>query len=252
MRRKLRLMAVAQDILKNPAFKISSLAEKYKVSEMTIRRDLKYLEDQGVLSHQWDLPKSVPSSGSYVFSKACKDAKEEKGRIAKYAASLIEKNDIIILDTGSTVNLLGSLLPTDIPYTVITYSENLLPYLTLRRNIQLIFIGGYYHHESRSFESTENVEFLSHLRATKMFISTAGVEKNGLTCFSQYEVITKRTAIQSSLKTYLLTDSSKFGITKPAFFSSFEEIDEIITDRGLSPKWRKYLDQLDIQLTLVD
>ncbi|MDD7434149.1 MAG: DeoR/GlpR family DNA-binding transcription regulator [Peptoniphilaceae bacterium] len=251
MPRKTRLMAVAQEILKNPSVSLIELATRFQVSTMTIRRDLKYLESNGMLSSFPNIPRLSPGIGQYVFMEQAAHARDSKQRIANYARSLIEPNDIIIFDTGTTVHLLGMQLPNDISFTAICYNENLLPYLTDRENIQLILIGGYYHRGSRSFESIENVKFLRNLRATKIFVSTAGAEHSGLTCFSQYEVIMKSTAIQCSLRKILLTDSTKFGLTKPAYFSSLEDMDEIVTDQDLSSEWREYLEGKNLKLTIV-
>ena len=113
-------------------------------------------------------------------------------------------------------------LPEDFPLTVICYNYNVMQTLFNRRNIQIILAGGYFHRSSLSFESTENTDLLKRLRASKIFISTSGVEKMGLTCSNQYEVTTKSPALHSSKTKILLADSSKFGVVRSSLFSSLE------------------------------
>lgn len=254
MKKKLRTGAVAREIQNNPSYSVSGLARQFNVSEMTIRRDIKYIEENHLLD---SLQPSVVRDGAggisagYEFYSEKGKMADEKSRIAKYAVSLIEPNDVLMMDTGTTVDLVASSLPADLPLTVICYNFNVLSHLYDRENIRLMVAGGYYHRISESFESSENVSFLQNVRATKMFVSTSGVEKLGLTCTSQYEVITKQTAIHSSLKRILLTDSSKFGVIKSGFFADLKEMDLIVTDEGLSREWRRYLQDMNIALKIV-
>lgn len=278
IRKKLRAQAVAQSIAENPNFSISELAQRFNVSEMTIRRDLKYLEENELFQDKLPaapqppagaesggsthgsyaacqapaLPAALASSEArYEFRAESLSMADEKSRIADYAVSLIEPNDVLLLDTGTTVDLVAKRLPTDIPLTVICYNVNVMARLYRRENIKILMGGGYYHRISQSFESAENVEFLRRLRANKMFVSVSGVEKLGLTCSSQYEVITKQTALECSMKKILLTDSSKFGVIKSSYFASIESMQLIVTDTGLSSEWVEYIQSRNIPLKLV-
>ena len=237
IKKELRTRAVAKEIQNNPSYSVSVLARQFNVSEMTIRRDIKYIEENNLL----DLfQPSVVREGASVSCAG-----------ARYAVSLIKPNDVLMMDTGTTVDLVASFLPMDLPLTVICYNYNVLSHLYDRDNIRLMLAGGYYHRISESFESSENVSFLQNVRATKMFVSTSGVEKLGLTCTSQYEVITKQTAIHSSLKRILLADSSKFGVIKSGFFADLKDMDLIITDEGLSQDWQNYIQEMNIALKIV-
>ncbi len=254
IKKELRTRAVAKEIQNNPSYSVSVLARQFNVSEMTIRRDIKYIEENNLL----DLfQPSVVREGAgvscagYEFYREAEKMADEKLRIARYAVSLIKPNDVLMMDTGTTVDLVASFLPMDLPLTVICYNYNVLSHLYDRDNIRLMLAGGYYHRISESFESSENVSFLQNVRATKMFVSTSGVEKLGLTCTSQYEVITKQTAIHSSLKRILLADSSKFGVIKSGFFADLKDMDLIITDEGLSQDWQNYIQEMNIALKIV-
>ena len=266
LKKKMRIQAIAQDMVQNPTYTIRNLADKYHVSEMTVRRDIRYIEENGFPEQSVPLPGQyaaapvsqpqncsveTPVKSGYEFSAANALNSDSKRRIGAYAATLLKPNDVIILDTGTTINCMMQALPEDIPLTVICYNFNVMQVLYNRQNIQIILAGGYFHRSSLSFESTENTELLKRLRASKIFISTSGVEKMGLTCSNQYEVTTKSTALHSSRTKILLADSSKFGVVRSSLFAPLEEMDMIISDTGLSSDWRQYLEEKNIPLELV-
>lgn len=219
---------------------------------MTIRRDIHYIETNHLLEPESKHDESTMMSPfAYEFSKAQLSHAKAKEKIGKYAATLIEPNDVILLDTGTTVNYVAESLPNNIPLTIICYNANVLHYLTRKTNISLILAGGYYHFGSMSFESTENLELLRRLRATKMFVSTSGVERVGLTCSNQYEVLTKKTAIDSSVRKILLADSGKFGVVRSSLFAKLSDMDAVISDEKLPEDWRNYLQDQGLEVTIV-
>lgn len=252
-KKQIRIDALRTDIRENPSFDIKLLSEKYSVSEMTIRRDIKYLYEEGMLSHLYSHNGSVTHSAhnSYEFDLQMPLFAAEKERIAEYAVSLIKPYDTVLFDTGTTVYRIVERLPSDLPITAICYSFDILPLLKRKENVSIILAGGYFHRKSSSFESEENVILLKRLRAAKMFVSTSGVEKNGLTCYNQYEVNTKRAAIRSSVEKILVTDSGKFGVVKSSYFSSLEEMDLLITDSEIPETWLDYLKEKGPKFHLV-
>lgn len=251
-----RIFDLCNDLVQNPFLEISYLADKYDVSEMTIRRDLKQIEEDHMVNSLHPKNPFLGASTSfdnstYDFNAQNSKYAEAKERIAKRAVELIQPNDTIILDTGTTVHQIAQLIPHNMPLTIILYNLNTLPILCNNPNINIILAGGYYHKKSESFESDDNINLIKRLRAAKMFVSTSGVETNGLTCSNQYEVLTKEAAIQSSIQKILVTDSSKFGVVKSSLFSSLEEMDIVISDDGLSDEWKEYMDEHQIQYELV-
>ncbi|MCC6093425.1 MAG: DeoR/GlpR family DNA-binding transcription regulator [Eubacterium sp.] len=250
LKKALRIQAIAQEISQNPTYTVRNLAKKYQVSEMTVRRDIQYIEEN-MLTNSATKPVTIVSaempdlsgnsSLNYEFTTAMEAHNENKRRIGAYAAKMVQPNDVIILDTGTTVNFMVESLPFDMPLTIICYNYNVLQKLYDRPNIHLIVAGGYFHRSSLSFESTENIELLQRLRASKIFISPSGVDRMGLTCSNQYEVTTKSTALHSSKTKILLSDSSKFGIMRSSLFAPLEEMDVIISDHDLSAEWQQYL-----------
>lgn len=256
LRQKIRIQALISDLSRPVPPNIHELAKKYQVSEMTIRRDLKYIEAQHLLE---DVKKdriqvvSAVHTG-YVYEREDRTMADEKDRIARAALDLIEPKDVLLLDTGTTVARLSALLPDDVPLTVITNSYPVIANTIKKSNINLIVLGGYFHAGALSFECPESVQQLSGLRATKAFLSTTGVERKplGITCSNQYELPMKTAVIRSSMQHIILTDSSKFGVLNSSYYASFEETaDVVVTDKGLSQEWIDYTESCGIRLILV-
>jgi len=228
---------------------VRELANILDVSEMTVRRDL---EDIGSLT----VPKNNITSqdnGNHNLLSVLEKFNEQKSAIGKMAASLISPNDVIIVDTGSTVFRMVQYLPTNYNLTVLCYNANVLFELRHRQDITILFCGGLYHPKTEMFESTEGIQYIKRLRANKVFLSAAGMHEDlGITCENMYEVITKQAVIQYSRERILMIDSSKFGQVKSSFFCEISEIDSVITDQMVPEHWRNLLRKKKINLNIAD
>ncbi len=221
---------------------VQELALYFSVSHMTIRRDLEKLSLREPIKiiHGGVLYKESDQAGQYSMTDARVHMNEEKQRIARKAASLVEADDIIIIDAGSTGELIAAQLPTDRPITVICYALNTAVRVSRRPNCSLILAGGFYHDSSMVFESQEGLELIRRNRAKKAFVTASGISsKLGITCSNFFESTTKRSALESSLSGILVADSSKFGAVQTGHFADLKDFDIIITDTGLPDEFRE-------------
>lgn len=237
---------------------IKELSKKLEVSEMTIRRDLRELSKSNTVTlipGGAILKKNPPidkDEEKYLIQAAESLMLEEKIKISRKAASLIEPNDVIVIDTGSTTENLPKFIPENMPLTVICYALNILFNVYENKNWKLIFPGGYFHGDTLMLESPEGIEMIKRIRANKSFISAAGVsEKLGVTCATAYEKETKRAVIESSDKKILLVDSTKFGKIKISHFADLTDFDIIITDTGISKEFVNIIKNIGIKLYIV-
>jgi len=252
-------MNMLVEILKVRNFvSIKELASMLGVSEMTIRRDLKILEQNRIAENIYGTTVYNPahtvtkSDNEYNFFTELEKQDTQKDSIGKFAASLVEQGDIIIVDTGTTTERIVPHLPTNKDITVLCYNINVL--MELRRNpgVKMMFAGGYYHSNTQMFESAEGISFIRSLRAQKVFVSAAGIHEGlGVTCIENYEVPTKRAILKSSLEKILVADSSKFDVVRSAYFCDLSQINTIVTDSGLSDEWKHRLTAMGITLHLV-
>lgn len=235
---------------------IKTLSEKLNVSEMTIRRDLNELKDQPVQT-SLILPNCNISSERLINSEynlldELKKADDQKERIGAFSASLIQENDVVIIDTGTTTSRILPYIPNEYNLTVLCYSTNILFHLLNKANTNVLFCGGVYHKNAEMFESPEGLKFIERTRANKVFLSAAGIHKDlGITCANNYEIATKNAVINSSVEKILMADSNKFGQVRSSLFCTLSDISTIVTDNNLSEEWQEYILSLGIKLHLV-
>ena len=220
---------------------------------MTIRRDLKILEDNGIINNLYGSaiynPKNQNDPSLYNLSVATYSHKEAKDRIGKFCASLINNDDTIILDTGSTIEYIARYIDQSLKIKALCVTNNVLQYLVRNENFSIIFPGGFLHHNTQMFESEESISMINKTRANKVFISAAGVhEKLGVTAANLYEIQTKKACIKSGAEVYLVCDSSKFNAVKSAYFADLKDFDAIITDTDISTEWEEKINNIGIKL----
>lgn len=227
---------------------VAQLAEHCEVSEVTMRRDLKQLQDDGLItSVNGAASLNLQTEGlrvgdKYYVSQQAQQKKEEKMRIAEKAVSFLEPHDTILIDVGTTPYFFARAIPHDLPLTVICYSLNTFIELHDREACTVIFAGGFFHRNTLICESPEGINLVKRLRAQKAFMGATGVHNGmGLTSSNYSEQAIKQAAIASSLSLFLLVDSTKFGVVKTAFFTDIEDFQTIITDTEIPPEYEKMI-----------
>lgn len=235
---------------------VKDLSKMLDVSEMTVRRDLNTLQANNIIS--WvhgaaiiNPEQEQPDQAYHVLHEKVVRG-QEKERIGRAAARMIDPGDVIIVDIGTTAEKLARYIPMNFPITVLCFTMNVLTEVHKKNVNELIFGGGYYHYNTQLFESDQSIHLVSKVRANKYFMTAAGInEQLGITCANQHEIATKTACMQSSLQKILMADSTKFDLVKPAYFSRLDQIDKIITDSGISKDWIKLLQELGIELEIV-
>lgn len=237
---------------------VKELAALLHVSEMTVRRDLSNLEDEGCIKNVLGVAiyegnqNRKGNAQEYELSAQQVLNEAEKMRIGKMAATLIHDEDTIIIDNGTTTEMLARYLPDHLKVTTLFYSINIMQALKDKPNIEMIFTGGYFRPNTQMFESPEGLEIIKKTRATKVFLSAAGVHKElGITCANDYELLTKKVSMQSAHQKILLVDSSKFDTIKASYISEISELHTIITDKGITNEWVEYIKNRGIELICV-
>jgi DeoR family deoxyribose operon repressor len=256
-----RLNMLIRMLRENGSMMVNDLSSLLNVSTMTVRRDLDELQNNGLVTRahgRAELSQPVPGAqyenieNVYTLHGESEKMFEEKKRIGKRAASMVERGEVILIDNGSTTNHVIDFLPDTDELTVACYNLNIVQKLWRMERVHILMAGGFFHRGDMMFESAEGLRFLQGIRANKVFLSASGVhEKLGLTCAHNYEVLGKQTIIQSALKKILLVDSSKFGSIKTVFFAQLREIDIIVTDSGISDDWKDIISSKGIDLKIV-
>lgn len=238
---------------------IKDLANSLGVSEMTVRRDIKILEENNIIEvyhgavvykPSYDNPVEDENS-IYDLNLNSQLMNKQKDIIGEYAARLIEKDDAVIIDTGTTTEKLSKHMGSDLKCKALVFSSNNFLNLMMKPNIEVVLAGGVYHRDTGMFESVSALDLIKNTRANKVFLSAAGVHKDlGVTCANSYELLHKKMIIKNSLEVILLIDSSKFGSVKAIHFCDLSDIDTIITDDNISEDWINYLKELEIEVII--
>jgi DeoR family fructose operon transcriptional repressor len=202
--------------------KISTLEELLtyfrEVSESTLRRDLKALEEDEQIVMQRGGKIRLVESTSFeqpVRAKAVKHV-EEKRLIARKAASLIKNGESVFLDSGTTVLLMLEFLQGK-EITVVT--TNLMVPQEMQRfpeldKISCIILGGSLQVEAGSTYGTMTNDLLRQYYFDRAFIGISGIsERAGMNTPDEKEAQKKQIAVRNSRRAYILADSSKFGVT---------------------------------------
>lgn len=252
-----RLNRIFEIVKRENGVPIQTLSDHLGVSHMTVRRDLENLvrENRVKLIHGGVIlsPEMSNEAAEYPYSlnSAGQVHTAEKERIGELAASLVSPEDTLIIDSGSTTEFIARSLPGDAPLTVISYALNIISLVASMDNVRSVFAGGTFHANTLMFESPEGRDLITRHRATKAFISAAGVhDEFGVTCSNAYERETKRVSIESAVRKILIADSSKFGVIRSDYFAALADFDEIVTDSHLDEEYTQIARELGITLHL--
>ncbi|KVS39914.1 DeoR/GlpR family DNA-binding transcription regulator [Burkholderia ubonensis] len=233
---------------------IGDLAKALDVSEMTIRRDVRELADTGKVRTVYGGVASLENFGttaSYNAQTERSQHAEQKKRIAYAASKLLSPGDVVILDSGTTIQQLAESLPAEGAYTFICYSLNTINVLAKRENTTVISLGGVLSPKSYTFSGPDAVQALQRYRANKAFIGATGYElKHGLTCSYVEDCSWKQTAMQSSVERILLVDSSKFGKVSTCSFAGVDNFDIVVTDSGIPDAYRHDLEAKGLKVLI--
>ena len=252
-----RLERLKNLLIKSNGIGIKELAKILDVTEMTVRRDLKSLLETGdaviVRGVAVYRPKAVSVEAQvYSIEDQKKVMEEEKEVIGKKAAELLVVGDVVFLDVGTTVEKLVLSMEDNMQITAMCFAANTLFQLQKKNISQIIMGGGYYHPSSTVFESEAIIPIMNGLRATKAFIAPAALDMDlGLTCSVPYDKTIKELEIKNSQKVIALITSNKFGKVKSTQFGTWNDVDVVITDKGIPKEWVDFFKDREIELFIV-
>lgn len=240
-------------INQNNFISIKQLSKAIGVSEMTIRRDITHLVELNKIKNVYGgvIPIKNTNTMSYTLQNEKDKNIDNKSKIAKYAYSLIEPNDTLFFDTGTTVQTLAEQLNDNFSYTIITSSFNSLVVLTQLTNSTIITPGGIFSQKPKVFYDLNSVNSIKRYKANKCFIGATGYDIDlGITCSYLEDAPIKQAMISCSKEKILLLDSSKFGVSGTCQFATLDQFDMVITDSGIPEEYAKKINEASVKLIL--
>lgn len=210
---------------------VTELTKLLNISESTARRDITVLDKAGRLVKVFGGAVTVGSiylTAEPTVAQKAEIYKEEKKKIAKYAASLIEPQDFVYLDAGTTTGyMLDFIEEKNAAYVTnaVAHAQRLAA-----MGMHVLLVGGTLKSSTEAVIGTTAALMLKDFHFTKGFFGTNGVSKTaGLTTPDANEALIKRTAMEQCKSLYILCDHSKFNIVSSVTFASFSS-GMILTD----------------------
>jgi DeoR/GlpR family transcriptional regulator of sugar metabolism len=255
MNTRTRCMAILDILLKQHQVKVGELAEMFKTSEMTIRRDL------NLLAQQYNITRThggaVLAQDSVVrlisFDDAKIEHKEAKELISKKAVELLEPRQRIYIDSGSTTRNMINYITDDMRNVVVTNSLTVASVALQHKNLSVIMLGGEMLRIANCSSGIVAEEQISRYQLDIAFLGAAAVGTDGK-CYDGYspEARLKGTIFEVSKKICLMVDSSKFNCYDLHEFCSLKQVDTVITDAGITREARNLLNKYKLEVIIAD
>lgn len=244
---------ILDQLHKNGFVRIQALAEELEVTTVTIRKDLRYLEKKNLLfiTHGSASPANPDIAERNVKVKE-KLRSNEKLRIGRAALALLEPTETIILASGSTTLAFAHQIDTGKCQRVITSSLPIATALNQVENLEVIQLGGVLRKNSHSVAGFWAESFFENITCSKLFIGVDGFSLDyGVTNSNIDEARLNKVMMNSSIKTIVLADSTKFQRRGLGRLCSLEQIDILITDSDLPDSIATLIRDQGVELIIV-
>lgn len=249
-----RQQAIAELVTERGRLSVLALAETFRVTTETVRRDLSALERIGLVRrvHGGAVPGNALPHVEAGLSDRDAANTAEKDRIAKAALEeLPAPGSTVLIDAGSTTGRLVSRLPRDHRLVVVTHAVPLAARLATAPQIELHVLPGRVRSTTQAAVGPETVKAIEELRVETVFLGTNGLTTgHGLSTPDRDEAAAKRAMLQVARRVVVLADASKFGFEAPVRFARLDELDVVITDSGLDRDQREAIEKAGPQLVV--
>jgi len=261
-----RLNKIMDLLNKHGRVKSKHLSELFSVSEVTIRNDLNTLEKKGLLSrvhggavkvkggyyspHQTNYYPYLKQNSNNKprildphFQEQIALDKEEKREIAMKAVSVVEKNDVIFVDSGSSAYYFIEQLVKNPPInlTVVTNSLYVINEVVQHNTINLLVLGGVFQRNSMNFLDLEASPLIERYSVNKLFIGINGMDEIGFYSSDIMEAHVKTEICELSAQLYLFASSSKLFRKSLKLISEWKGTETIIIPEKVSSFGNKFI-----------
>ncbi len=245
-----RISEIAELLDKRGKLSLEQLEEYFpNVSQMTLRRDLFLLEEEGKIIRIRGGAMSVrevQKTSGEPYTKKTTIHTDEKIEIAQKAAGLIDEGASIFIDGGSTALYLAKEMP-DIHCNIFTNGLAVATELSKKKNVIVNLLGGQLIKENLVTASSFSSLYFTDTNFELAIISaSAFTPENGFSCSSQVEAELLRVICKKAKFLYMMLDSSKIGKIKPYTFARTEDINVLITDEVFPEPLKEQFKSKDI------
>jgi DeoR/GlpR family transcriptional regulator of sugar metabolism len=229
---------------------VSEIVTQFSISEATARRDLETLSAKGKVQrvHGGVIAVEQAPPESPILERENEQA-EEKARIGRAAASLVDNHETVFLGSGTTVLEIARNLRDHRDLTVITNSLPVLNMLAGRKEITVVSLGGMLRESELSFIGHITEQALVEVRADKVFMGTRGISlEHGLTNDYLQETLTDRAILKSGREVIIVADHTKVNRVATVLLASLSQMHMLVTDSKADKKFVQALKRQSIQV----
>lgn len=232
---------------------VVDLCKALKVSSVTIRKDLKLLEDKNLLFRTHG---GATLNNPYAVDRPVNEKEKmqslEKDRIGVAAAKMLKENDSIVVASGTSLLYFAKHIPMGLPLTLVTSSLNIAIEMLRHPEVEVIQLGGLLRKSSSSVTGAYAEQILQDFYFNILFLGVDGIDQeHGFTTTNAMEAYLNKKMIKVSQKVVVLADSTKFGKRGFGKICGFDDVDHIITDKGISPQMIAHLEGMGVTVTVV-
>ncbi|CAH1192521.1 Glycerol-3-phosphate regulon repressor [Paenibacillus allorhizoplanae] len=249
-----RRTKIKEMLFQERSVKVADLVKEFSVSEETIRRDLNLMEQEGIIQKNYGgaiLVDELQNNGQIIAPVEQRKFQfyEEKDAIGKMAASLVEGQQIVILDSGSTTWCVARYLRHVPNLMVVTNGLNVAEESSQNEDASVFVIGGKLIKKSMSLVGPQAELELQKYNADFSFLGASGISKRkGFTSSDLYEAEVKRAMISAGQKIVIVADHSKFERQGLISFSSFQGVDILVTSDLVESSILEEISQTGVQV----
>lgn len=234
-----RQNAIVEEVNENGSVLVKELAEKYKVTEDSIRKDLSMLQRKGLLKKTYGGAMKVRNKlGVNELTASSRVGKHiaEKKKIARKAYKQLEDGDMIFLDLSTTnIEIARLIIENNKNVTVVTNMIEIVLLYAGSKNRQLICIGGNMNHQGDAFTGAFANRQIDAFHFDKCFMGLEGInlDQNCIFNFSIEDALTKKSVMENSEKSYMVLETRKLQMQGNYKYATIDEFDSVIVDQDL-------------------
>ena len=238
-----RQKIILDKLKENDIIQVSQMTDLLDVTDMTVRRDLKELEDRNLLVRIHGGASKIEKARPREFSNEEKllKNKELKMEIAKKISQISIPEQNIYLGAGTTIEYVSEFLG-DKDLNIFTNSLYLFKKLVFLDNVNIKLIGGDFRKVTGAFVGALSLDLVSKMRFNQAFIGVNGINKGKAYTYSPEEGILQKLILDNSFERYLVADSSKLGYEDLYHFYNIEDA-KFITDSKITSDNRKEIEK---------
>lgn len=210
---------------------VEELAARFGVTPQTVRKDLNHLSARGLLSRVHGGATVANTVSNIGYEERRNQAFEAKQAIARVAAALVADNSSLIINIGTTTELVARALYNHTDLVVVTNNINVVNILSGSPRKEIRLAGGVVRQSDGAIVGEATVDFINQFKVDTAIIGASALDEDGAVLdFDDREVAVARAIIQNARRTILVAHREKFGKSAPVRICDIGRLDCFVTD----------------------